>query len=226
MRVRREIVLAAALALLILFAATTSLQPQFYENFFSGSALVSLPSGNSGENAQDSASFAGESCTTAADCAAGEACVAGVCGTCGASNAGQQCSDDALNPYTNDGVCTFDRQCQESVVCKHPVLSQPFRGCTTCGSGASCDTNPAGGISYDGVCLGARCFTEYCSSSNDLAPESCGSLAIACSALNEGKSCDDVSDASFTPDAKICSSGQCVVAQQPSPQQPSAPQVS
>ncbi|MEK6957966.1 MAG: LamG-like jellyroll fold domain-containing protein, partial [archaeon] len=162
--------------------------------------------------------FAGESCSTAADCGAKLVCVNGACGSCSASNAGELCSDDAVNPYTADGVCTYDKICQESTVCEHPVLAKPFAGCNACGDGASCGTNSSGGVSYNGVCLDKRCYTEYCSSGNESKPEACGAIEIACSALNEGKSCDGVSDSTFNPNGKICSNGQCAVSQPPSDQ--------
>jgi len=108
------------------------------------------------------ASFAGESCSTKADCSDREVCVAGTCGSCNFSTAGQQCSDDNFNPYTNDGVCTSDRRCQEAIVCDDPGSSNIFAGCLACGDGAACDPNAGDGLSFDSVCNVGVCeVSEY-----------------------------------------------------------------
>jgi hypothetical protein len=147
-------------------------------------------------------------CLNAADCSEGKICVAGECSVCNQKNSGLPCSDDSKNDYNNDGICTYDGLCSESVVCLDISLNKHFFGCQ-CANGSPCSIRPFGEFNTNGVCLNEKCESKYCSSSNPLIPQICSSIEITCSESNEGKFCDYVGDGEFAPEGKRCYSGNC-----------------
>lgn len=152
------------------------------------------------------------SCETAADCRENEICVNGVCGQCNKENVGKLCSDDILNNYLKDGVCTFDLKCEETSFCLNSSFEKIFSSCAACNNGDKCVKDFQGKLEYDGVCLDGQCFSNYCVANSIGLIVQCGNLEEICSILNEEKSCDFVGDGDFKPENKTCYEGKCVEA--------------
>ncbi|MEM4257523.1 MAG: hypothetical protein QXD98_04125 [Candidatus Diapherotrites archaeon] len=150
------------------------------------------------------------SCNTTLDCKENEFCIEGVCGKCDKENTGKLCSDDIINSYANDGVCTFDNKCEETSVCYDAAFNKIFSACALCENSSKCITDFQGKIEYDGICFNGNCFSDYCVSNSLGLISYCGSLSEACSIFNEEKQCDFVGDAEFRPENKRCHEEKCL----------------
>jgi hypothetical protein len=152
-------------------------------------------------------------CTVGTGCTSG-LCISGTCrAACNLTFTGATCSDDGSNPYTADGICTFQSlvgwSCDETEAAYNTTLH--LYQCSDTGAryADTCDSNTlAGGYSANGVCGNAThgaCCTVYGSDAdNSNAPELCGADVSVCISANNGWYCDDVSDASWSPGNKRC----------------------
>ena len=135
-------------------------------------------------------------CTIASDCISEQllSCISGTCVACGRDTAGQKCSDDLKNQYSNDGICVVEGICDEGDVCLGED-SLIHNSCNTCGDYAKCivdATTATSASAFDGVCEKNRCKVckEDNTSSNGLCRANCGASVLCDGSAPGSGECD------------------------------------
>ncbi len=142
-------------------------------------------------------------CTFGSDCASGEVCVEGICNT--TCTNGKFCSDDSVNNWTSDGMCTTGG-CDENLATTIGASYQDT--CTAATVTTPCDPDhlalDEGGYDTSGgflctasnkCCFGGCCVTgaEVCNSSGPNVDENCNGLVDegtgSCSSSSGAGSC-------------------------------------